>query len=60
MIFVVSPEMEHLKAAPWTDFLRQLVKGVLKMAHMDGAAPFPFPGPCGGRGGTSTAQVYPP
>ena len=43
--FVVSPEMDHLKATPCPYFLRQLIRGVLTMAHMDGADPLPLPRP---------------
>ena len=43
--FVVSPEMEHLKAASCPDLIRQLIRGVLTMAHMDGADPLPLPRP---------------
>ena len=39
--FVMYPEMERLKAAPCPEFLKQLIKGVLTMYHMDGAAPLP-------------------
>ena len=39
--FVVFPDMQHLKAAPCTDFIRQLDRGVLTISHMVGAAPFP-------------------
>ena len=56
--FVTSPEMEHLKADPWRDFLRQFSKGVLTMAHMDGADTFPWSRPCGG-GFSGTAQLSP-
>ena len=52
--------MENLKAAPWSAFLRQLSRGVLTIAHMDGAAPFPWPRPCGGGGARGTSQVSPP
>ena len=54
----MSPEMGHLKADPWPDFLRHSSKGVLTVAHMDGADPFPCPGPCVG-GFSGTAQVSP-
>ena len=57
--FVVSPEMDHLKAVPWTDFLGQLIRGVLMMSHMSGYAPFPCPRPCGGWF-SGTTQVPPP
>ena len=55
----MSPEMEHLTAAPWPDFLGHLSRGVLTMDHMAGAAPFSWPRPCGGefRG---IAQFSPP
>ena len=46
----MSPEMQHLKAVPCPDFLIQLSRGVLIIAHMAGAAPFPLPSPSGGRG----------
>ena len=39
---VVLSEMQHLKAAPCPDFLRQLISVVLTMAHMTGSDPFNF------------------
>ena len=43
--------MKNLKAATCPDFLKQLSNGVLKMAHMAGAAPFTCPRPWGRGGG---------
>ena len=47
---VVLPEMRHLKDDRCPGFLIQLSRGVLIIAHMAGAAPFPLPSPSGGRG----------
>ena len=58
-ILVVSLEMQHLKAAPCPDFLRQCSNGVLTMDHMDVAVPFTCPRPWGGEFRGSD-QVYPP
>ena len=41
--FFMSPEIGHLKAAPWPTFIGQFSRGVLTMAHTYGAAPFPWP-----------------
>ena len=47
---VVLSEMQHLKAAPCPDFLRQLISVVLTMAHMTGSDPFNFSSTWGGGG----------
>ena len=47
-ILVLSPKMQHLKAAPCTAFLRYLRISVLKMALMEEAVPFPCPRNLGG------------
>ena len=56
---VVNPEMQHLKADPYPDFIIQLSSRVLTMAHMAGCALFPCLGPWLG-GFSINFQVYPP
>ena len=55
----MSPEMQHLKADPYPDFIIQLSSRVLTMAHMAGGALFPCLGPWLG-GFSINFQVYPP
>ena len=42
-----SREMQHLKFSPWLASRRQLIRGLLTIAHIAGGFPFPFPRPCG-------------
>eukprot|EP00957_Ditylum_brightwellii_P104652 7975006-Ditylum_brightwellii.AAC.1 len=51
--------MQHLKAAPYPCALSALRIGVLTNAHMQGAALFPWPSPCGG-GWQGIAHMSPP
>ena len=55
---VLLPEMQHFKADPCPDFIRQLRSIVLRITHMAEDAPFPCPRSwgCVLRG---TSQVYP-
>ena len=57
--------MPHLKIAPWPASQSQLNKGVLTIAHIYGAAPFPCPRPCVcvcvcGGGGVQEQNPFPP
>ena len=52
-------EILHLNTASCPASLRQLRRGELKMSHISGAEPFPWPKPCGG-GLSGIYHISPP
>ena len=47
-ILDVSPDIHHLKDAPWNSSLRKFSIGVISISQLVRNAPFIFPNPCGG------------
>ena len=58
-IWKESREMLHLKTTLCPASMRQFIRGELKISHISGTAPFPWPKSCGG-GLSEIAHISPP